>query len=69
MENIFKKITLSEEKVISCINLLEIAKNYCENNYDKGTEITSLSTLLGVILEEQNELLDCIDEMSSLKIQ
>lgn len=68
MENMFKKITQSERKIISCINLLQIAKNYCEYNYDKGNEIVSLGTLLEVILEEENELLNNIDDIAALQL-
>ena len=63
MENILKSITSIEEKITFSINLLEIAKNYCEYNFDKGQEVAAIGTLLTVILEAQKHVADSIDDL------
>lgn len=63
MENTFKKINSMEAKIMLCIDLLEIAKKYCECNFDKGSEIVSVGSLLGVVLKEQKELVDSVDDI------
>ena len=61
MENFTKKISHIEEQITLNIDLLEIAKSYCDYNFDKGTEICSVGALIGVILKEQREIADCLD--------
>ena len=53
-----EKIISIEEKVVNNINLLEIAKSYCEFNYEKADEIITLSFLLNTILNNQKEIFE-----------
>ncbi len=63
MENSLEILNSLEEKIISSIDLLEIAKNYCEYNFDKSQEISAMGTLLNIVLNEQRQLANCIDEL------
>lgn len=63
MEKMLEKMTLLEEKIMLSIDLLEIAKKYCECNFDKGNEIVSVGSLLTLVLKEQKELADSIDDI------
>ncbi len=58
-----EKVTSIEEKIMLSIDLLEIAKKYCESNFDKGNEIVSIGSLLGVILREQRDIVDSVDDI------
>lgn len=57
MENILIKIASLEEKMTQSVNLLEIAKTYCEFNCDKSDEISSLFSILEIILVEQKSMI------------
>lgn len=63
MKNMLETLTSVEEKITLSIDLLEIAKNYCEYNFDKGQEVSAIGGLLKVVLEEQKQLADCIDDL------
>lgn len=63
MEKMLTTITQIEEKITLSIDLLEIAKDYCEFNFDKGQEVVAIGTILKVVLEEQKELADKIDDL------
>ncbi len=63
MEKMLEKVTSIEEKIMLSIDLLEIAKKYCESNFDKGNEIVSIGSLLGVILREQRDIVDSVDDI------
>ena len=56
MENTLKNITALEEKITMSINLLEIAKGYCEYNFDKGEEVIALHSIIDIVLEIQQKL-------------
>lgn len=64
MENILKKVLLLEEKIIRSIDLLEIAKDYCSANFDKGREVSAIGTILDVVLDTQLELADELDDIA-----
>lgn len=64
MENILEKIQLFEEKVTRTIDLLEIAKDYCSANFDKGREISAVGTILNVVLDTQLKLADELDDIA-----
>ena len=61
MESFAEKISHIEKQIITNIDLLEIAKGYCEYNFDKSSEISALGAILSIILEEQKELAQCFD--------
>ena len=64
MENILKKTMLIEEKITLSLDLLEVAKGYCEKNFDKGKEVVALSSILQVILDVQRDLIDTLEGLS-----
>lgn len=63
MENMLETLNLLEEKVMLSIDLLEIAKNYCEYNFNKGQAVSAIGTLLKIVLDEQKQLADSIDTL------
>ncbi len=58
-----EKIITLEEKMNLSIDLLEIAKTYCESNYDKSSEFTALWSMLDIILKNQKEAARGIDNI------
>ncbi len=60
-EVLIEKISLIEEQITMNIDLLEIAKDYCEYNFDKAREIAALSTIINIILAEQHNLARSFD--------
>ena len=64
MENILEKISLLEEKVSRSIDLLEIAKDYCSANFDKGKEVSAVGTIVDVILDTQLQLANELDDIA-----
>ena len=64
MDNILKKVLLLEEKITRSIDLLEIAKDYCSANFDKGREVSAIGTILDVVLDTQLELADELDDIA-----
>ncbi len=63
MENILKKTTLIEEKITLSLDLLEVAKGYCEKNFDKGKEVVALSSVIDILIDVQKDIADFIDEL------
>lgn len=63
MENILNNITFLEEKVTLSLDLLEIAKGYCEYNYDKGPEVVAVGSIMDVIAKVQKDIADDIDKL------
>ena len=61
MEDLIEKISHIEEQITLNIDLLEIAKSYCEHNFDKASEISTLGTIIGIILDEQQRLARSFD--------
>ena len=45
-----------ENNILENLNLLKIAKSYCEANFDKSDEIGNLCFLLEIILKKQNAI-------------
>ena len=39
------------------IDLLKIAKSYCDSNYEKSDEITTLGSLLELIIKKQADVI------------
>ena len=61
LRNIAEEVAQIEERIILNIELLEIAKSYCEYNFDKASEVSTLGAILDVILREQKALADSFD--------
>ncbi len=66
MENrkYIEKLIEIEALIVSNINLLEITKTYCENNYDKSNEITAIGAIINIILDKQKLLIKALDGIS-----
>ena len=65
MENILKieNIVSIEDRLAKSIDLLEIAKTYCEFNCAKSDEISTLFSILELILEQQRETINHMDAL------
>ena len=63
MENILKKSMLIEEKITLSLDLLEVAKGYCEKNFDKGQEVVALGSVLDVLVDVQKDIAGYLDEL------
>ena len=61
MEDLIVKISHIEEQITLNINLLEIARGYCEYNFDKACEISTLGSLIEIILDNQQNLAKNVD--------
>ena len=53
---IMENIVNLEERLIQNMDLLEIAKSYCEHNSYKGVEISALYSVIDIILENHKAL-------------
>ena len=65
-KNIVSKICSLEEKLNVNNDLILVAKNYCESNYDKVSEISTLYSMLEIISEKQKEISFVLDEILSV---
>lgn len=65
MENtlIIKTIANLEEQLNRGIDLLEIAKTYCEFNCDKSDEIATLFSVLELIVKEQRNTVKSLESL------
>lgn len=65
MANILKieKIANLEQRISQGIDLLEIAKTYCEFNCDKSDEVSTLFSILEITLQEQKKLIKDLESM------
>ena len=62
-----EKLNSFEQKINFNIDLLEVTKCFCDMNYDKAPEITTISTILDVLLTTQKELATDFDILLSQK--
>ena len=51
-----EKFNTIETLITENINLLEIAKTYCDANFDKSNEVSTLSSLISLLLKNQKKL-------------
>ena len=56
-----EKIVELERQLNVNTDLLEIAKAYCEFNFDKSSELTALLSILEIILANQKKATDVLD--------
>lgn len=65
MENILKLKTVAslEQNISRSIDLLEIAKTYCEFNCDKSDEISTLFSILEIIIEQQKNTVNSLESL------
>ena len=61
--NTIDNIIELESKVVESINLLEVAKGFCEFNYDKSADILALNSVIKIVLDNQNEIGECMEEI------
>lgn len=52
-----------ERKVNFNIHLLKVAKDFCEFNFDKANEISTLFTILEIALAKQKEIASNFDNI------
>jgi len=60
----FENIIDIETKLAENINLLEVAKGFCEFNYDKSEEVVALSSLLEIVLKNQRYIAEKVDSFA-----
>ena len=60
MENIIE----FEQKMNTNIDLLEIAKDYCEFNLDKSVTPSTLISLIDIVLQNQKKLINDFDRFN-----
>ena len=53
-----------EALIADNIDLLEIAKDYCEYNHDKSIAMATMRTMLNVILKNQKNIAQKLDLLS-----
>lgn len=65
MENILKIKTVAsvEEQLSRNIDLLEIAKTYCEFHCAKSDEISTLFSILELVVEQQKNTVNALESM------
>lgn len=65
MENMkyIKEITDLEQKLNTGLDLLEVAKTYCEFNYDKADELSAISSVLDVVIQIQKSAAITLDNL------
>ena len=63
MENTLNNLTILEEKVTLSLDLLEIAKGYCEHNFDKGQEVVAICSIIDVIAKIQKDIAGNLDKI------
>ena len=59
-----EKIINIEEQMNANVDLLQIARDYCEFNIDKSATIGFLISLIEIILENQKNIVANFDELS-----
>ena len=64
MENTLNKYAKMEEKITLTLDLLEIARCYCEYNFDKGQEVVALHSIIEVLLEAQRDIAEELDKIA-----
>lgn len=55
------KIIELEQRLNVNVDLLEVAKSYCDLNSDKSTEMSSLSSVLDIVLKNQKDIAKNLD--------
>lgn len=58
-----EKICDLEHKININIDMLEVAKGYCDCNCEKSIELSAIRTALGVILNNQIDIANDLDEI------
>lgn len=61
IEKYIEKFNTIEEQITLSIDLLEIAKSYCDCNFDKASEVSTLGAIIGIVLKEQKNLASNFD--------
>ncbi len=64
MENTLNKYTKLEEKITLSMDLLEVARGYCEYNFDKGQEVVALHSVIELLLETHRDIAEEFDKIA-----
>lgn len=64
MENTLKNIIELEENVMQSIDLLEVAKGYCEYNFERCSEVSKIGTIINFVLDKQKDLANKLDNIN-----
>ena len=52
-----------ESQIITNLNLINIAEGYCRGLYEESNEISAILSLLNIMQEKQESVLDMLDTL------
>lgn len=58
-----EKLNEFEREINTSIDLLSVAKGYCDLNYDKSSELVAISTVIEILLNKQLKLASDFDSL------
>lgn len=58
-----EKLNEFEREINTSIDLLSVAKGYCDLNYDKSSELVAISTVIEILLSKQLKLASDFDSL------
>lgn len=58
-----EKLNEFEREINTIIDLLSVAKGYCDLNYDKSSELVAISTVIEILLNKQLKLASDFDSL------
>ena len=63
-----EKLNEFEREINTSIDLLSVAKGYCDLNYDKSSELVAISTVIEILLNKQLKLASDFDSLMTANL-
>ena len=63
-----EKLNEFERDINESIDLLSVAKGYCDLNYDKSSELVAISTVIEILLNKQLKLASDFDSLMTANL-
>ena len=63
-----EKLNEFERDINAIIDLLSVAKGYCDLNYDKSSELVAISTVIEILLSKQLKLASDFDSLMTANL-
>ena len=63
-----EKLNEFEREINTSIDLLNVAKGYCDLNYDKSSELVAISTVIEILLNKQLKLASDFDSLMTANL-
>ena len=63
-----EKLNEFERDINASIDLLSVAKGYCDLNYDKSSELVAISTVIEILLNKQLKLASDFDSLMTANL-